>query len=49
MDGHTFIAVIMFGETLSKKYNDANILFTEGFKLYKLKYTYGADSSAVTE
>ncbi len=49
MDGHTFIAVIMFGETLYKKYEDANILFTEGFKLYNLKYTYGIESSDDTE
>lgn len=43
MDGHTFIAVIMFGETLYKKYDDANILFKEGFKLYGLDYKYGSD------
>lgn len=43
MDGHTFIAVVMFGETLYKKYEDANILFKEGFKLYGLNYKYGAD------
>lgn len=49
MDGHTFIAVVMFGETLYKKYEDANILFTEGFKLYNLNYTYGTDSANDTE
>lgn len=49
MDGHTFIAVVMFGETLYKKYEDANILFAEGFKLYNLNYTYGTDSANDTE
>lgn len=40
MDGHTFIAVIMFGESLYKKYDDANVMFNEAFKLYGLDYTY---------
>lgn len=48
MDGHTFIAVVMFGESLYKKYEDANILFKEGFKLYDLEYTYGIDSAEET-
>ncbi len=43
MNGHTFIAVVMYGESLYKKYEDANILFTEGFKLYDLEYTYGIE------
>ena len=49
MNGHTFIAVVMFGESLSKKYEDANILFKEGFKLYGLTYKYGADYNETTE
>lgn len=40
MDGHTFIAVIMMGESLYKKYDDANVMFNEAFKLYGLDYTY---------
>ena len=46
MEGHTFIAAIMFGETLYKKYDDANILFKEGFKLYGLNYTYSNEPEA---
>ncbi len=39
--GHTLIAVVMNGETLYTKYNDANYLFKEGFKANSLTYTYG--------
>ena len=39
--GHTLIAVIMNGQTLYTKYNDANVLFEEGFKLSNFDYTYG--------
>lgn len=42
MDGHTLIAVIMRG-SLYSKYEDANKLFTEGFKLYGLKYKWGQE------
>ena len=41
MNGHTLIAVVMNGETLYKKYDDANLLFKAGFDLYNLEYTYG--------
>ncbi len=41
IDGHTFIAVAMKGETVYAKYDDCNLLFQEGFKLYKKEYTYG--------
>lgn len=41
MDGHTLIAVVMNGENLYKKYEDANLLFKAGFELYDLEYTYG--------
>lgn len=41
MSGHTLIAVVMNGETLYKKYEDANLLFKAGFDLYNLDYTYG--------
>lgn len=40
MEGHTMIAVMMDGENAYKKYDDANLLFAEAFKLYKLNYTY---------
>ena len=40
MNGHTCIAVIMMGESLYKKYDDANVMFKEAFKLYGLNYTY---------
>lgn len=39
MEGHTFIAVVMNGQTLYTKYEDCNLLFEKAFKLYKLKYT----------
>ncbi|MGN0470212.1 MAG: D-alanyl-D-alanine carboxypeptidase family protein [Acutalibacteraceae bacterium] len=42
MNGHTLIAVVMNGETLYKKYDDANLLFKAGFDLYSLDYTYGS-------
>lgn len=42
MEGHTFIAVIM-RSGLYNKYEDANRLFTEGFKLYGLKYKFGQE------
>lgn len=41
IDGHTMIAVVMNGENLYKKYEDANLLFKAGFELYDLQYTYG--------
>ncbi|MDD6488543.1 MAG: D-alanyl-D-alanine carboxypeptidase [Clostridia bacterium] len=41
MNGHTLIAVVMNGESLYKKYDDANLLFKAGFKLYNLDYKYG--------
>lgn len=41
MSGHTMIAVVMNGETLYKKYEDAHLLFKAGFDLYNLNYTYG--------
>ncbi len=40
ISNHTLIAVLMNGQTLYTKYNDANLLFDEGFKSVKLKYTY---------
>ena len=41
MDGHTFIAVVMDGKNGYSKYDDANLMFQSGFKMYELKYTYG--------
>lgn len=41
INGHTLIASVMNGLTLYAKYDDANRLFTEGFKLYGLDYQYG--------
>ena len=41
MDDHTFIAVVMDGQNGYSKYDDANLMFRHGFKLYDLKYTYG--------
>lgn len=43
VNGHTLIAVVMNGETLYKKYEDANLLFKAGFALYDLDYIYGYD------
>ncbi len=40
MNGHTFIAVVMNGQTLYAKYDDCNILFKNAFDLYGYKYTY---------
>ncbi len=40
MNGHMFLAAAMDGKNVYEKYHDVHMLFTEGFKLYKLKYTY---------
>lgn len=40
VSGHTLIAVVMKGTTVSSKYNDANLLFKYGFDIYHLKYTF---------
>ncbi len=39
INGHTFIAVAMFGDYYGK-YDDCNLLFQKGFELYNLKYTF---------
>ena len=41
MDGHTLIAVLMDGKDGYSKYEEANLLFKNGFALYQLKYTTG--------
>lgn len=41
MNNHTLIAVVMNGQTLYTKYDDANTLFKTGFKFYGFDYTYG--------
>ena len=43
MEGHTFIAVVMNGQTLYTKYDDCNTLFEKAFKLYDLEYTTGIE------
>ena len=45
VDGHTMIAVIMFGYTMYTKYDDANRLFKQGFAAYGLDYTYSNEGS----
>ena len=35
------IAVVMMGVSMYAKYEDANRLFEEGFKLYNLNFTHG--------
>ena len=45
VDGHTMIAVIMFGYTMYTKYDDANRLFKQGFATYGLNYTYNNEGS----
>ena len=46
VEGHTLIAVIMNGYDGYAKYDDANLLFTRGYKLYNLAYKYGATSQS---
>lgn len=41
IQNHSLIAVVMNGETLYKKYEDANLLFKAGFDVYNLDYIYG--------
>lgn len=41
MDNHIFIAVVMDGKDGYSKYDDANLMFKDGFNIYNLKYTYG--------
>ena len=45
VEGHTMIAVIMNGYDGYAKYDDANLLFRMGFKLYGLPYTSGVPNS----
>ena len=42
LEGHTLIAVIMNGYDGYAKYDDANLLFTRGYRLYNLVYKYSA-------
>ncbi len=41
MNNHNMIAVVMMGVSMYAKYEDANRLFEEGFKLYNLNFTHG--------
>ena len=45
VEGHIMIAVIMNGYDGYAKYDDANLLFKMGYKLYKLSYTYGVPNN----
>lgn len=45
VEGHTMIAVIMFGYTMYTKYDDANRLFKQGFATYGLNYTYNNEGN----
>ena len=45
VDDHVMIAVIMDGYDGYAKYDDANLLFTRGYKLYRLSYRYGVPNS----
>ena len=45
VENHTMIAVIMNGYDGYAKYDDANLLFKRGYKIYGIPYTYGVPNS----